>query len=150
MGLFSSPSIIICSVPPHRSEKPLFDVNRPLALRNCWVKWRETGLYRGQIPWFSFSLTLGDPPIQSTAYKVGSWKVQASSDASAIVLHPALLHSRNIQFRSWLIVLILHDASYIVAELSYNVHAIVHFSNRAVFIYLFIFQYIALWTYRRL
>lgn len=33
--------------------------------------------------------------------------------------------------------LILHDASYIVAELSYNIHAMVHFSNQAVFLFIF-------------
>lgn len=37
--------------------------------------------------------------------------------------------------------LILHDASYIVAELSYNIHAMVHFSNHAVFIFIFYFYF---------
>lgn len=77
--------------------------------------------------------------MQSTKSKVGSRKVHAS-DVSVIVLYPALLHSRNIhEFRSWLIVLILHDASYIVAELS-----CCSFLKPSRILFYFIFQYIAL------
>lgn len=133
-------------------------MNRPL---KKLFKWRGNTL-SGQIPYTTYGVILyivqlvsdlGDPPIQSRKLESPSLRCRVKWHCPAL-LHPALLHSRNIhEFRSWLIVLVLHDAwSYIVAELSYNVHAIiVHFSNQAIMNFkFFFFQYIALWTYRRL